>query len=170
MLRAKMLRQSISRYGVDILLQQSYTITMEFKVDDDDCDYLISTCLVPTPIRKSSTSSPFLFVGIQGKIPYTFIREYEVYSIPTIPINSLNKYYTLDNGRLKTYNSTAKQLKLIDVFEDAEQLDINCDGQCEDDDMYLPMPADFADTIIKDLVQELGATVDKPNDETIVEN
>ena len=163
-LRAKYLRQSIGKYGIDEILKQEFKIELKKFIDDDGCIYFKSICKLPIPIRAIGMASPFNFVGNINGIPYTFLRSYEVKTIPKIPVNMLNKYYTIKNGYLKAYNSQVTSLNVSAVFEDIEDL-LNCGGDCTDDTMELPMPGDIVDTIIKDLVQELGAV--KPLEQDI---
>ncbi len=158
-LRAKFLRQSFAKYGIDSLLEQTYTVEMVQKTDEFGCIYLESKCKVYMPIRTSDTSYPFSFVGTSRNAPFTFLRGYETETIPRIPINQLNRYYTVDNMKIRTYNSTAKVLTVKDVLEDFGSLDVNCEGTCGDDDTLLPMPADFAGDIITVLTAEFSQTL-----------
>jgi hypothetical protein len=154
-LRAKYLRQSIGKYGIDELLKQSYTLELK-KVNENGCIYFKSICKVPIPIRAIGMASPFNYVGNVNGIPYTYLRIYETQTIPHIPVNKLNKYYTFKNGYIEVYNSQITKLVVSAVFESIEDL-INCGGDCFDEDMELPMPGDIVDIIVKDLIQEFGS-------------
>jgi len=168
-LRAKYLRQSIAKYGLDELLKQTTELKLEKKYDDNNCIYYQSVCKVPIPIRVSQTSAPFNFVGTVTGVPFTFLRPFEIRTIPAIPINKLNKYYTVENNYIITYNTSYKKIKLTDIFEDLDDL-IDCHKtECVDDDTELPTPADMIDLIVKDLVSELGQLNQISNDETVKE-
>ena len=169
-LRAKYLRQSIGKYGIDELLQQTYIIKMKRIVDEDGCVTHISECKIAMPIRAIGAASPFKYVGNTSNKPYTFLRVYETNTIPLIPVNARNVYYSIENGLIQSYNTTAKELKIIDIFESFDDyLDMCTKSNCVDDDTALPMPADFVDLIIRDLVRELGQT-DVASTETTVKD
>jgi len=168
-LRAKYLRQSIGKYGIDELLQQTYIVKMVKTKDDDGCIYYETECKIVTPIRAIGSASPFKFVGTKSNRPFTFLRAYEVDTIPSIPVNAKHKYYSIENKKIRTYNVTPTEIKITDIFESFDELlDMCNDVDCVDDDTALPMPADFVDLIVKDLVQELGQ-VSKTDNETKVE-
>lgn len=155
-LRAKYLRQSIGKYGLDELLKQTYLIDLIKKTDEFGCFYYITPCEILTPIRTTNSPSPFNYVGDKYGRSYTFIRIFEVQTIPKIPINVRNVYYILENGYIKIYNSNNPILKVIDIFEDINDLIDICNSGCVSDNIELPMPLDFVDLIIKDLVQEFA--------------
>jgi len=155
-LRAKYLRQSIGKYGIDELLKQDYTLNLKKETDGKGCVYFKTECKVPVPIRAIGMSSPFNFVGNVNGIPYTYLRSYETKTIPAIPVNKNNKYYTVKNGYIEVYNSQVTNLTVSAVFESLEDL-LDCAGDCSDN-TELPMPSDIVDIIIKDLIQEFGST------------
>lgn len=153
-LRAKLLRQSIARNGIDDLLLQTYDIKLNRKTDSNNCFYYESECTIPVPIRRVNTTSPFQSITTVDGKPYTFIRPFERYTIPKIRVNQMTKYYLLENGKIKTYNSNVKRLIVTDIFEGLNDFDLECRGICRDDDSYLPMPADMATDIITLLITE----------------
>jgi len=164
-LRAKLLRQSIAKYGIDEMLLQTYEIKMVRKVDDNNCYYFESECMIPVTLRNVNSTSPFQSVTTTHSKPYTWIRHYERFTIPKIRINQLTKYYSLLNSKIQVFNSNVKVLTVTDVFEGLNEFDLACKGVCVSDDMYLPMPADIATDIIKLLITEFKQL----QQETIIE-
>ena len=161
--RATLLRQSIERYGVDIMYMQRYVAEL-IEVDsaatclvDAGCTILRTKNRIPKPLRYPS-DVPFSFVGTLDGEPFTLRDRTE--NLYAKHLKWSNKVITYDYENDYVYvrgNTRFGYVALKYVAESPEDLINVCDNEdCWDDDMEFPIPEDLIAPIKQILFKEFG--------------
>ena len=158
-LAPKYIRQSIERNGIDDVMRKGYVakiIPIDSTVDTCHfgCPTYRTELTIPTPLRYKS-DVPFLFVGTNNSlkpIPYIYILPVEMKYISTYKLNNkIPRYYYLNNYLYFVNIGLIREVQIINIFENPEEVISYCNNNCYNDDMEYPIPADIIPFIRKEI-------------------
>ena len=172
-LRAKYIRQSIERYGVDSVMKISYVVSLvpvdiaDNCIIDIGCDISRTENPIGRPVRYK-TDVPFIFVGTPDGYTFTYIK-----SISESRYRRFMKHvnnailWTYLNDYIYVFNNKIKQVRVDGVPENPEEWISICDD-CYNDDMEFPLPFDMTNAITLEIVKLFG--VKSINDDKVEMN
>ena len=169
--RAKYLRQSIQKYGVDEVYIQKYVVpTTTVDIADScavsiGCDVRRTTNKIANPIRYTN-DAPFLLVASpSGKLIITFSQLFEVQLGEDDPYFGVIPRYSYVNNYIYLYNTNISNILVQAAYESPELIipsatgdtcTLTATGICYTDDMEFPIPMDLIHDIKLEVYRELG--------------
>jgi hypothetical protein len=158
-LAPKYIRQSIERNGVDDIMRKGYVakLTRASRLDPcviEGCTIVRTELKVPTPLRYKS-DVPFLYVGVADLLkprPFIYILPVELKYINSYKLNNrIPRYFYLNDYLYFINIGLVEEVRVINIWENPDEVVSYCTNDCWTDDMEYPIPMDIISAIKKEI-------------------
>ncbi len=171
--RAEVIKQHFQKYGTypESLVSQINSTPLR-KVDEaETASYSLgsvvsrTTYAIPAPIRMSSRSSNFIYVGtVDGRRAFSYVEPENINDKIVDRFLKDRIWYSFINGYIYIYNSNPKNVRVRGIFSDPYQIAVLNGCKTDNCPQDLDIPEDFVNLIerlVIDLLQRGQITPDK---------